>query len=290
MKKFLLFSLTVVMVLGLVIGMALPGLANTDKGNGDDAPGYSGRQLYRGEVLDVDYDDYNFTIDDEDETTIQVNEATRFFKINAPGRITEELRTRQRLQEAECLQEQFQEEIKQRLQQDDGLFGAVKGMFQNGKGQGDKDVPGPDEYKGPDEDNGDAKKLQGNFSWLHPFGDTVTFEDLEEGNQVAVFAVPREDDDVPLAKLVFIMEPSEYGRVTGVLTSIDGDEIEIELTSADEDAPDEFYYDEDTVFSLRLQGTYGLEEGMEVSITYTEDDGDYYAKTVTTVGVQATSD
>jgi hypothetical protein len=105
---------------------------------------------------------------------------------------------------------------------------------------------------------------------------------------VAVLAVETEDGEGYLAKLVFIIEPSEYGRVTGEIKEIGDDEIEI--YPDDEGAPDKFDYDGDTVFSLRLQGTYKLKTGMEVSITYVEDDEEYYAKTVTTVRLQPATD
>lgn len=277
MKKLLLVSLTMMLVVGLVVGMAFPGLAKTDNKPASSAPWSAGRQVLRGIVDGIDEDEEYFTID-EGEVTIWVNDATRYFQVNAPQRIMAELRTRERLQEAESNQEQIQQETRQRLQQNDGFLGSLWSKLKGGKGKKTEDA------LTVTQDNERAKKLQGNLSWLLPFGDVVTFAALDPGDQVVVFAVPR-DDEGPLAKLVFIMEPSEYGRVTGEITNIDeGNKlITIEPNADTEDTPEEFHYDDDTVFNLRLRGTFTLEEGMTVSIIYIEDGEDYFlAKTVTT--------
>lgn len=278
MKRLLLVSITVVVVVGLFLGLALPGLAKTDNKPANNPPWSAGRQMFRGVVEDIDEDGEYFTID-EGEVTIWVNEATRYFQVNAPQRIMAELRTRERLQEAECTQEQIQQETRERRQQEEGFLGAVKGMFRGNKGPADIDIPA----EGPG--NSKVKELQGNLSWLHPFGEVVTFEDLEAGDQVVVFAVPR-DDEGPLAKLVFIMEPSEFGRATGEIKAINEGEqlITIKPNDDNEAAPEDIYYDDDTMFNLRLRGTFALEEGMTVSIIYVEDEEDHFlAKTVTTV-------
>ncbi len=277
MKRLLLVSITMVVAVGLVVGLALPSLAKTDNKPANNAPWSAGRQILRGTVEDVDEDGEYFTVD-EGEVTIWANEATRYFQVNAPQRIMAELRTRERLQKAEDTQEQIQQETRERRQQSDGFWGSIKGMFKGNKGPEDTDTPA----EGPG--NGKAKELQGNLNWLHPFGDVGTFAALDPGDQVVVFAVPR-DDEEPLAKLVFITEPSEFGRVTGEITGIDdGDQlITIKLTEDTEDAPEDIYYDDDTVFNLRLCGTFTLGKGMTVTITYIEEEnGDFLAKMVTT--------
>ena len=71
MKRLLLISLTVIATLGLVVGLALPGLAKTEDKPDKGYPWSSGRQLLRGEVVEVYYDDNYFTIENEDEGEIE---------------------------------------------------------------------------------------------------------------------------------------------------------------------------------------------------------------------------
>jgi hypothetical protein len=127
---------------------------------------------------------------------------------------------------------------------------------------------------GEGQDN--LKRLQENIRWMHPFGEEVTFDDLELEDQVVVWAAP--NDGEPLAKMVLIMTSTAYQRVAGEVTDVDESSLTVMPLSGGDEIT--FEYDGNTVFNLRLQGTPFL-EGQEVVIVYTDDDDPPLAKVVT---------
>ena len=86
MPKVLTIAGVSILVLGLVLGVALPGLAAPDEAlpGVDDSPA----KIVKGKVLSVDEANQQFVIQSgEDEVTISVDENTKYYKLGVPGRI-----------------------------------------------------------------------------------------------------------------------------------------------------------------------------------------------------------
>jgi hypothetical protein len=100
---------------------------------------------------------------------------------------------------------------------------------------------------------------------LCPFAEEASFEDIEVGSVVAVWAVP--DGDDPLARRVVISKPIEYHHVVGTINGLDSETITI-MTDGGESIV--LSYDEETHFILR--GSFSLEVGDSVRAVYDGED------------------
>jgi hypothetical protein len=100
---------------------------------------------------------------------------------------------------------------------------------------------------------------------LSPFGEEATFDDIEVGSWVVVWAVA--DGDNPLAKRVVITEPTTCHHLVGTILGIDTDGKTITITSDDGESI-VLSYGEETCFILR--GSISLEVGDSVRAVYDE--------------------
>ena len=110
---------------------------------------------------------------------------------------------------------------------------------------------------------------------LSPFGEEATFDDIEVGSWVVVWAVA--DGDNLLAKRVVITEPTTYHHLVGTISAIDTDGKTITITS-DDGKSIELSYDEETCFILR--GSISLEVGDSVRAVY---DGEGTVKVIVVI-------
>jgi hypothetical protein len=235
-----------ILALGLVLGIALPGLAASDSAplQASDIP----TEVLRGKVVSIDKGQESFVIQSgEENPSISVNNDTRYFKLYVPGRLVALVRHRMQLKQPEV---QIDSAINQMSQLKKRAMEILK-------------------HQRP------------NLKQLRFLGEKATFGDIAVGTHVALRAVGGEDSY--LAKTVVIMKPTTYARVSGTVSNINESAMQITIaplsSPSAEDGEIILAYNSHTIFVLC--GTPGLQEGEKVVAIYMErDDGTLLAKRV----------
>jgi len=222
-----------VLVLGLVLGLALPALAAPP----DWAPPKADHvlpKLLRGEVIQVDEGKTFFIIIQShgQEVTISVDSDTQYFKVSVPrgvpALVKHQLGLVEQVQENSGLRQQIKARLELRLENQEG-FGLGR--------------------------------------WLRPFGEEASFDNIAVGSGVVVRTVAGEDN--PLAKLVFIVELTGCGHILGTIKDISSGDKTITVAPADGGDDVVLSYGDRTHFILR--GAPGLEGGELVRVVYDEE-------------------
>jgi DNA-binding beta-propeller fold protein YncE len=237
-----------VLALSLVLGLALPALADS----GEPLPwaGFKAR-IVKGEVSYVDQEDqaYFDVQSGEDELTINVDENTRYFILGAPGRLValaQQLRIRDQEEVGAPagqglglgLQSRARTAVQEqaRLRVQDQLCQA-----------GNSPMPEP------------QLAWWSRWSWCRPFGAGAGFGDIEVGDRVVVWLA----DGDNLARAVLIVKPATRAIVSGTITDVGSETIEITPDGGEAVTLD---YNEDTVFVL--DGFTSVEEGQLARAVY----------------------
>ncbi len=238
MSKILTLTGVSILVVALVLGMAVPALAAPKAPRFiDDLEG----ALLRGEVVSID--DQEFIIQsDEEEITIAVDDDTRYYQMSVPG---VSVQNRQRLQVREHAGHGWgwgwQNQVRAAVFAHNEL-----GLHRWAAPMGRASLFG--------------------LCWLKGFcrfGGQAEFADMAVGDRVVVLV-----DENSLARVVLIIKPTAYVKVSGTVTDISSSFITID---SDDGPQVTLFYDEDTVFVLN--GADQLEEGQYVRITYESLDG-----------------
>jgi len=259
--KFLKIAGVSILALSLVLGITLPVLAASDSASLQDSNILP--EVLKGRVVSIDKDKKYFVIQSgEQKLTISVNDDTKYFILYTPGKLVAMVQHRMQLMQPEVQQETgvIESAIPMKLE-------ALSRM--------------------PQLKNVDIVKQHPGLKRLRFFGEEANFDDIVIGAHVAVRAVWEENSY--LAKIVIIMKPTTYARVSGTISDIDEStkEITIEplLSSSTEDELIILVYDSHTIFILR--GTPSLQEGERVVAIYMEkEDGTMLAKKVTVAGAE----
>jgi hypothetical protein len=229
----------------LVLGITLPGLAASD----ETAPQTDEcwPRILRGGVLSVDeVNKESFLIQfGDEELTIFVDENTRYFLLYPPKELLSLAQQRM------GLRQQNQERVRVTKPAVPVQLRAV--------GQ----VPQPTRIQ---------EHQRANLKWLRPFGEKATFDDIFVGDKVVVWLAP--ETDGYLAKIVTIIEPMSYTRVTGTIKRLPHDHIVIEPLSGGDRVSLE--YNESTTFILK--GFTSVEIGQFACAAY--DTGTMTARVV----------
>ena len=226
-----------VLALGLVLGLALPALAAPP----DWAPPQADHvlpKLLRGEVIEVEVIEVDegetfFIIQSHgQEVIILVDGDTQYFKVSVPRRVVPLAKHQLGLVEQVQENSGLRQQAQARLE--------LRLESQEGLGLG---------------------------GWLRPFGEEASFDNIAVGSRVVVRTVPGEDN--PLAKLVFIVEPTGCGHILGTITDISSGDKTITVAPADGGDDVVLSYGDRTHFILR--GVPGLEGGELVRVVYDEE-------------------
>jgi len=277
MMRVFKIALALILATGLVMGIALPGLA-APKVEECPADGYQlrggppawGRVLPRmqtGKVAEIDEGKSFFVIQrgEQEPIKISVDDSTKYVKVSVPRRIAGLLRHRMALR----LENQVRaDEIEPIAPTKLGLVNQAR-LMKNGRSFGQLvSTPGGNPQPSLGEDEGIGKYGRRNLQQFRRSGEEATFAYIDIGDRVAVCLVPEQDE--PLAKLVLIFEPAAYNRLTGTITdvSLDNQTITIAPTSGDEEIP--LNYDEHTSFTLK--GATAVVPGQSVSAIYHGED------------------
>lgn len=209
-------AVVITLAAALVLGVALPSLAASDEAvpQTDDC----WPRLLRGEVLSVDeVNQESFVIQSgEQEHTIFVNDDTRYFILHSPRKLLGI--AQQRIE----LRQQAQERTR-----------AIEPAE-------------PTQLRASDWAQQPKRAIWAKLKWLRHFGEGASFDDITVGDKVAVWLAP--ETGSYLAKVVTIIEPVSYGRVSGTITGISDDSITIEPVNGDAVTLE---YNENTIFILK---------------------------------------
>ena len=213
-------AVVVTLAAALVLGVTLPGLAASDETVPQTADCWP--RLLKGEVLSVDeVEPKSFVIQaGEHALTILVDENTGYFMLYPPKELLGLAQQRM------GLRQQNQERAR--------VIEPAVLMQLRAVGQ----VPQP---------KGILEHQWANLKQLWHFGEEATFDDITVGNKVVVWLAP--ETNGYLAKIVTIIEPTTYARVTGTITGVSDDFITIEPVSGGDEVPLE--YNESTTFILK---------------------------------------
>jgi len=215
-------AVVVTLAVALVLGVTLPGLAASDETAPQTADCWP--RLLKGEVLSVDeVEPKSFVIQSgEEELTILVDENTRYFILYPPKKLLGLVQQRM------GLRQQNQEMIR--------VIEPAVPMQLRAVGQ----VPQP---------KGILEHQRANLKQLRHFGEKATFDDIAVGDKVVVWLAP--ETNGYLAKIVTIIEPTTYARVTGTITDVSSVDKTITIEPADGSEAVTLDYNERTVFILK---------------------------------------
>ncbi len=203
-------TLALLISLGLVAGLVLPGLAAPDKPGRPE--GWPPLNMLKGTVIGLDGAQEFFVIEvGEDEVTIRVNEETRYFKVLFPARLVEMAKER---------------------------LGPIMPRLKNVE----HDTPPPFAIQKVVKSRLEALKR------IRPFGEEASYGDLSIDSMVVVRAVSGESG--PLAKVVLIVEPKTRGQVKGVVSAISPQDMTLAVLPGDGSTEIELTYTDKTRFHL----------------------------------------
>ena len=211
-------AVVITLAVALVLGVALPGLAASDEAAPQTEECWP--RLLRGEVVSIDDegDPKSFDIQvSGQEFTIFVDENTRYFILHPPKKLlgVAQQRIELRQQDRECPR-------------------AIEPAE-------------PMQLRAPEQAQQLKRLIWAKLKWLRHFGERASFDDIAIGDKVAVWLAP--ESDRYLARVVTIIEPTTYGRVSGIITDVSDDSITIEPVSGGDEVILE--YDENTFFVLK---------------------------------------
>jgi hypothetical protein len=253
-----------VIALSLILGLALPALADSDKPL-PWAEDFQAR-IVKGTVTEVDEENqaYFKVQSGEDELTINVDENTRYFMLDVPGRITalaQQLRLRNQAElgaEVEPglrLRLQNQAEVNAQDEPGTGLQERVKTAVRNQVRARVQNQVAQTESVPLVEPQPARLRVQDQLVQTvtlplpepqpvsRPLGEKAEFSDIEVGDRVVVWLA----DGESLARWVLIVKPATYARVSGTITDVSSETIEI---TPDDGEAVTLRYDESTVFVL----------------------------------------
>jgi len=252
-----------VIALSLVLGLALPALATPD----EFFPWTEDFQarIVKGTVTEVDEENQAyFTVQSgEDEIGIRVDENTKYFMLDAPGRITalaQQFRLRNRAEfgapEEQGLRLRLQNQAEVGAQ---GRRGMGLGLQNQQRVRAEVQNQARLRVQNQVAQTEEVPVTETQPVALRPFGAEAGFDDIEVGDGVVVWLA----DGESLAKWVLIIKPAARAHVGGTITGLTSETITI--------APDDgeavtLRYNQDTVFVLN--GFIAVEEGQLARAVY----------------------
>lgn len=189
----------IVMAVGLITGLVLPGIVAADEAGQTSPPARA--TTLKGKVVSIATDKTSFSIKSGDQTiAIKVDGNTRYYQVQLPLRLAPLLK---RLQEGKG--PKSSRDVERGL----GLK----------KGKVDREAV-EDEDVGLAQGEALLQQLEGK---LRPIGAKATFDDIAVDDTVLLRVMPNEN----LAKLVLIVKASVIGRVQGMVSAVSGSSITI---------------------------------------------------------------
>jgi len=306
MKKKLSIIAVLILVTGLIAGVALPGVAAADE---DEAPPQAGKMppnMLRGKVLSVGESSFIIESGEGEEIPIAVDGDTKYFKVRTPQRIAALTEHRMTSEPVEAQERVGEGPVSLKS----WIMGKIPWLKRERVGQAPPGTQAPPQLgmqapprlgmqapprlgmQAPPrlgmqagnrglatnllnrgEGKGIPGQLPGRLGWLHRFGEKASFEDIAPDDKVVVRLSSSEDNSV--AKLVLIIKPPACKRVNGTIGPVSDNSITITTTNGDTVT---LRYDESTTFILK--GITAVEPEQSAHAIYVCDGEDKLAKLV----------
>jgi len=255
-----------IIALSLVLGMALPAMATPDE-SFPWTEDFKAR-VVKGTVTEVDEANQEyFTVQSgEDEIGIRVDENTKYFMLDAPGRITalaQQFRLRNQAEVNAQVEQNMGLVVQNRVRAGALVQNQARLRVQNQVAQTETvPVVEPQQARLRVQNQvaqTETVSIELQPAVRRPFGAGAGFSDIEIGDRVVVWLA----DGESLAKWVLIIKPAARAHVGGTITGLTSETIAI--------APDDgeavtLRYNEDTVFVLN--GFTAVEEGQLARAVY----------------------
>jgi len=254
-----------IIALSLVLGLALPALAAPD----ESFPWTEDFQasIVRGTVTEVDEENqaYFKVQSGEDEIGIRVDENTKYFMLDAPGRITalaQQFRLRNQAEVNAQVEQNMGLVVQNRVRAGALVQNQARLRVQNQVAQTET-VPVVEPQQARLRVQNQVAQTETVSIELQPvsrpFGEKAEFSDIEVGDRVVVWLA----DGESLAKWVLIIKPAARAHVGGTITDVSSETIEI---TPDDGEAVTLRYNRDTVFALN--GFIAVEEGQLARAVY----------------------
>ena len=262
-KIVVITTLAVALVLGVTLPVLAASGATETVNNTDEVWAKWFPRIIRGEVTDID--NKKFIIQTgEREATIHVTEDTRYFIVSAPARVLNQLRTHAELRITTV-------SVPARLRLQVGL------LQREGKTDEEPALLMPQRQGFTpnslqlDDGQGMLQRIQAKLPWFHHPDKEVTFDDLQIGDTVVVLLAPPANDSLTamaeeqlMTQVVFIIRPSTWNLVAGIIERLSDDAIFIEPVGGGNTVS--LRYDENTTFILK--GFTSVEVGQFTRAVY----------------------
>jgi hypothetical protein len=261
-----------VLALSLVLGLALPALADSDS----TLPIIDAAEprLVKGTVIEVDEENQAyFRVQSKDNeisasavvsiTTIRVDENTRYFLVDVQRPIAALLQQFRLRNQAE-LSVRSEEALQLRLE--------TQAQVNAKEGQGlDLGLQNQQRVRAEVQNQPQVRVQQRVAQTeavpvtetqpvaLRPFGEKAEFSDIEVGDRVVVWLASSDN----LARVVLIIKPVSYATVSGTITGVSSETIEI---TPEDGRPVTLRWNEETVFVLN--GFIAVREGQMARAAY----------------------
>jgi len=256
-----------IIALSLVLGLALPALA--DSGKPLPSTENVKARIVRGAVTEVDEENqaYFKVQSGEDEIGIRVDENTGYFLLDAQRPITtlaQQLRLRNQAEVNAQVEQNMSLGVQSRVRAGALVSNQTRLRVQNQVAQTETvPVVEPQQTRLRVQDQLVQTETvtlpEPRQAILLPFGDKAEFSDIEVGDKVVVWLA----DGESLARWVLIVKPASYARVSGTITGLTSETVEI--TPEDGEAVT-LRYNGDTVFVLN--GFIAVREGQLARAVY----------------------
>jgi len=281
--KILSIAIGLVVALGLMAGMVLPGLAapeaatptTDDVASQIEHPAWDRLlpNIRRGEVTIVNQAENYFVIQSqEEELTILVDDDTKYFIAPLPQKVA--ALAKQRLELRQELRWQIEPQERARLEEPVSIklrpINPVSLSNQLKINQATTPMLTASQEINPELLQPDEAKIPERWSerlkWLRRFGHQTTFDDVTVGAQVLVVLAPEADNN--LAKWVLIIKPTAYQPTAGTVTDISSGDKTITILTENEGEVTIKYDDKTRVI---LRGTTTLEIGQTIRAVCNEE-------------------
>ncbi len=214
-KKILWISLAMVLVIGMVAGFALPGLAAASDSE-TQALALAG--AVKGTVSAKTADTFTVNIGGSQSVMLKVDSSTKFYQVTTPVKLppqpqtqvppAKSIGTANGMMKGMGVKNGLMKRVQTQAQVDADEFEAIANGILHGDGRG-------------------LKNWMARINWVRRFGKEATFADIVVGDTVWVKVKPNDN----LAQVVLIVKKPTIGRISGKVSAVTANSITITPTT-----------------------------------------------------------
>jgi len=239
------------LVVALVLGVAPPGLADSNEAaTADEGWGKRFPRIIRGEVIDIGVSSFDISRGENSSTTY-VTDDTKFLIVSVPIMAMHQWRS---YPEQANIPPPMSAMPKSQFGSPRLRMGKANGEPAAFMLQRPEFAPNLLQFNNG---QGMVQRIRARLAQLRHLCEEASFSDLDIGDKVAALLTPASVDSLTgeseeglTAQVVFIIKPTAYARVTGTISDIDSLAKTITIEPADGSEAVTLDYDERTIFTL----------------------------------------